>query len=79
MLGKTDLCKVCEEKCSAVFIFMVETIHSIVNKFGALWCHTLKNVLARILGNIVQNFLCQSDRELIMYINRGATKVPRGF
>ena len=65
-------------KRSAVFIVVVETIHSIVNKSGAP-CHTLKNVLARILGNIVQNFFCQSDRELIMNINRGATKVPRGF
>ena len=65
-------------KRSAVFVVAVETIHSVVDKLGTSH-HTLKNVLARVLGNIVQKFFCQSDRKLIMNINRGATKVPRGF
>ena len=61
-----------------LFIVMVAMIHSVVNKFGTP-CHALKNILVRILGNIVQEFFCQSDRKLIMNINRGAAKVPRGF
>ena len=65
-------------KRSAVFVVTVEMIHSIVDKFGTLH-HTFKNVLVRILGNIVQKFFCQSDRELNVNINRGATKVPWGF
>ena len=65
-------------KRSAVFIVAVETIHSIVDKLATL-SHILENILARILGNIVQELFCQSDRKSIVNINRGATKVPRGF
>ena len=65
-------------KRSAVFIIAVEMIHSIVNKLGTL-SHTLNNILARILGNIIQELFCQSDRKFVMNINRSATKVPRGF
>ena len=65
-------------KTSAVFIVTVEIIHSIVDKLGTL-SHTLENILARILGNIVQELFCQSNRKFIVNINRSATKVPRGF
>ena len=65
-------------KRSAVFIITVETIHGIVDKLGTP-SHTLKNILVRILGNIIQELFCQSDRKFVVNINRSATKVPRGF
>ena len=65
-------------KRSTVFIIMVETKHGIVDKFGTP-SYTLKNILVRILGNIIQELFCQSDRKFIANINRSATKVPRGF
>ena len=65
-------------KRSTVFIIAVETKHGIIDKFGTLSC-TLKNILARILGNIIQELFCQSDRKFVMNINRSATKVSRGF
>ena len=65
-------------KRSTIFIIVVETKHGIVDVFGTL-SYTLKNVLARILGNIIQELFCQSHRKFIVNINRSATKVPRGF
>ena len=63
-------------KRSTVFIIAFETKHGIVNKFGTL-SYTLKNILARILGNIILELSCQSDRKFIVNINRSVTKVPR--
>ena len=65
-------------KRSAVFIIAVEMIHGIVNKLGTL-SHTLNNILARILGNIIQELFCQSDRKFVVNINRSAANVPRGL
>ena len=65
-------------KRSAVFIVVVKTIHSIVDKLGTL-SHILVNILARISGNIVQDLFCQSDRKSVVNINRGVTKAPRAF
>ena len=65
-------------KRSTVFIIVAETKHDIVDKFGTL-SYILKNILARILGNIIQELFCQSNRKFIVNINRSATKVPRGF
>ena len=65
-------------KRSTVFIIVVETKHGIVNKFGTP-SYTLKNILVRILGNIIQELFCQSDRKFVVNINRTVTKVPRGF
>ena len=65
-------------KRSAVFIVTVKTIHSIVDKLRTP-SHTLENILARILGDIVQELFCQNNRKFVMNINRGVTKVSRGF
>ena len=55
-------------KRSTVFIIVVETKHSIIDKFGTP-SYTLKNILARILGNIIQELFCQSNRRFVMDIN----------